>query len=148
MQTMSATSWLVCLATFICAVVEDIKGLHCSRAPLFIAEDQIDPFMQMGRHILWFLNTDKYHLHQQNAHTIRFQTCISLRIDLRPESARRRLGKTCVVLVLKPFTKPFLTASGFNRTEVAKELRRRTDTDTKSGPYSITHRSLEALYWG
>ncbi len=86
---MSATSWLVCLATFICAVVEDIKGLHCSRAPLFISEYQIDPFMQMSRHVLWLLNTDKYHLHQQTV-----TRYASLRIDPRPESARTRLGKT------------------------------------------------------
>ena len=33
--------------TLICAVVEDIEGLHRCRAPLLVAKDQIDPLMKV-----------------------------------------------------------------------------------------------------
>ena len=34
--------------TLICAVVEDIEGLHRCRAPLLVAKDQINPLMKVG----------------------------------------------------------------------------------------------------
>lgn len=41
--------------TLICAVVEDVEGFHRCRAPLFVTKDQINPLMEVGWHILWFL---------------------------------------------------------------------------------------------
>lgn len=33
--------------TLICAVVEDVEGLHRCRAPLLVTKDQIDPLMKV-----------------------------------------------------------------------------------------------------
>lgn len=41
--------------TLICAVVEDVEGFHRCRAPLFVTKDQINPLVEVGWHILWFL---------------------------------------------------------------------------------------------
>ncbi|TNN27288.1 hypothetical protein EYF80_062567 [Liparis tanakae] len=41
--------------TLVCAVVEDVEGLHRRRAPLLVAEDQIDPLVEVRRHVLRLL---------------------------------------------------------------------------------------------
>lgn len=43
------------LPTFIGTVIEDIEGLLSCWTPLLIAEDEVDPLMQMGGHILRLL---------------------------------------------------------------------------------------------
>lgn len=34
--------------TLICAVVEDVEGLHSSRASLFVPKNEIDPLVEVG----------------------------------------------------------------------------------------------------
>lgn len=40
------------VSTFIGAVIEDVEGLLGRWTPLLIAEDEVDPLMQVGGHIL------------------------------------------------------------------------------------------------
>lgn len=45
--------------TFITTVIENIECLHCSWPPLFIAKNQIYPFMKMSRNIFRLLVKNK-----------------------------------------------------------------------------------------
>lgn len=36
------------MLTLICAVVEDVQGLHSCRTPLLVTKDQIDPLMEVS----------------------------------------------------------------------------------------------------
>ena len=43
-------------------VIEDVGGAHCFRSALFVAEDEVDPLMQLTRHNLRLQCLKKHHL--------------------------------------------------------------------------------------
>lgn len=43
------------MLTLICAVIEDVEGLHRCRAPLLVTKDQIDPLVKVSRYVLRLL---------------------------------------------------------------------------------------------
>ena len=45
--------------TFICDVIEDIESLSCSLSFLLVAEDQVDPVIQVVRHVLTLLQEQR-----------------------------------------------------------------------------------------
>lgn len=46
--------------TLIGAVIEDVEGLLRGRSPLLVAKDEVDPLMQVGRHILGLLGVGRH----------------------------------------------------------------------------------------
>lgn len=46
------------LPTLVGAVVEDVEGLFGRPPPLLVPEDEVDPLMQVGRHILRLLGQE------------------------------------------------------------------------------------------